>query len=215
METSLLNILLDATKIFGIKLFDSEDFLELFWRFAFNAIVAIIISRYIYYPSTKRRDFVFTYLLFSVVVFLLCHLLANVKISLGFALGLFAIFGIMRYRTDTVAIREMTYLFVIIGVSVINALANKKVSYAELFFTNFAIIGFAYAFEKMKILRHESSKIIRFEKIELIKPGNETLLLNDLKERTGLNVHRYEIIRVDFLRDLADLNVYYYDEKKN
>ena len=214
MVTSLLSILLDSAKIFGIKLYDSEDFLELFWRFVFNAVVAITISRYIYYPSTKRRDFVFTFLLFNVVVFLLCHLLANVKISLGFALGLFAIFGIMRYRTDTVAIREMTYLFVIIGVAVINALANKKVSYAELFFTNFVIIAFAYAFEKMKILRHESSKIIRFEKIELIKPGNEALLINDLKERTGLNVHRYEIIRVDFLRDLADLNVYFYDDDK-
>lgn len=215
METSLLNVLLDSAKIFGIKLFDSEDFLELLWRFVFNSLIAIIITRYIYYPSSKRRDYVFTFLLFSVVVFLLCHLLANVKISLGFALGLFAIFGIMRYRTDTVAIKEMTYLFVIIGVSVINALANKKVSYAELFFTNFVIVAFAYAFEKMKFLRHESAKIVRFEKIELIKPGNETLLLNDLKERTGLNVHRYEIIRVDFLRDLADLMVYYYDDKKS
>lgn len=211
METSLLNVVLEATKFFGIRLFDPDDFFELLWRFILNALVAILITRYIYYPSHKRRDFVFTFLLFSVVVFFLCHLLSNVKISMGFALGLFAIFGIMRYRTDTVAIREMTYLFVIIGISVINALANKKVSYAELFFTNFVIIAFVYAFEKMKLLKHESSKIIRMEKIELIKPGNEELLLSDIRERTGLNIHRYEIIRVDFLRDLADLTVYYYE----
>lgn len=213
MTTALLTVLLDAAKIFGIKLFDPEDFFELIWRFVFNSLIAIIITRYIYYPSNKRRQFVFTFLLFSVVVFLLCHLLANVKISLGFALGLFAIFGIMRYRTDAVAIKEMTYLFVIIGVAVINALANKKVSYAELFFTNFVIVGFAYAFEKMKLLKHESSKVIRFEKIELVKPGKEQELFADIKERTGLTIHRYEIIRVDFLRDIADLAVYYYEEK--
>lgn len=211
METLLLNTLLDGSKIFGIKIFDSEDFYELLWRFVFNAVVAVVIARYIYYPKTRKKEFVSTLLLFSVVVFLLCHLLANVKISLGFALGLFAIFGIMRYRTDTVAIKEMTYLFVIIGIAVINALANKKVSYAELFFTNFVVIGFAYTFEHVRILRNEHSKLVRYEKIDLIRPGNEAQLMNDIRERTGLNIHRFEIVRVDFLRDIADLTVYYFD----
>ncbi len=214
METSLLNILLEATRFFGIKLVDTEDFLELLWRFTFNALVVLYIIRYIYYPAYKRRDMVFTFILFSVIVFLLCHLLSNVKMELGFALGLFAIFGILRYRTDTVAIKDMTYLFIIIGVSVINALSNKKVSYAELFFTNFAIIGFTYVFEKMKFLRQEKSKLIRYEKIDFIKAGNEAQMLGDLRERTGMNVHRYEIVRVDFLRDLTDLMVYYYEDGK-
>lgn len=214
METLPLNVLLEAPRLFGIKLIDETDFLTLILRFVFNSLTVLLIIRYIYYPAHKRRDMVFTFLLFSAVVFLLCHLLSNVKMELGFALGLFAIFGILRYRTDTVAIKDMTYLFIVIGISVINALANKKVSYAELLFTNIAIVGFTFFFEKVKFLPHEKSKLVRYEKIDFIKSGNETEMLNDLKERTGLKVHRYEIVRVDFLRDLVDLMVYYYEDGK-
>lgn len=209
MGNSLLNILLD-TKIFGIELIDSGDFFQLLWRFCFNSLVAIVIIRYIYYPSAKRRDFIFTFMLFSVVVFFLCHLLANVKIGMGFALGLFAIFGIMRYRTETVPIKEMTYLFIIIGISVINALANKKVSYAELLFTNFAMIAFTFGLEKLKMVKHEATKLVLYEKIEFLKEGKEKEMIADLRERTGLDVQRFEIIRINFMRDTAEIMIFYH-----
>lgn len=199
-------------KYFGIKVIDTEDFIELVCRFAFNSLITGIIVRYIYYPITKRKDYLFTYILFSIIVFFLCHLLSNVKLGLGFALGLFAIFGIIRYRTNPIEIKEMTYLFIIIGISVINALANKKVSYAELIFTNVMVLAITYFLEKVWLLRHETRKRIIYEKIDLIKPENHKLLLEDLRERTGLNIHRVRIGRIDFLRDTANVQIYFYAE---
>ena len=144
--------------------------------------------------------------------FILCVLLDSVKLQLGFALGLFAIFGIIRYRTDPIAIKEMTYLFLVIGISVINALANKKISYAELVFANFLIVFVTFGMERIWLLRHESRRNITYEKIELIKPENKEALLKDLKERTGLNIVRYEIRRIDFLKDIANIRIFYYED---
>jgi len=204
---------IETTKIFGVKLIDSTDFLELITRFGFNLFITVIVVRFIYYPVTKRKDYLFTYLMFSVIVFFLCQLLSNVKLGLGFALGLFAIFGIIRYRTDPIPIKEMTYLFVVIGISAINGLANKKISYTELIFTNIAITAITYGLEKVWLLKHESRKTVILEKIELIKPENQQKLIDDLRERTGLNIHRTEIGRIDFLRDTARVRVFYYEEE--
>jgi len=198
-------------EIFGIELIDVEDFVELILRFALNTSVIIVLVRYLYYKITNRKDYLFTYFLISTIVFLLCFLLENVKLELGFALGLFAIFGIIRYRTRQIEIKEMTYLFLVIGVSVINALANKKVSYAELLFTNIALIVVTYLFEKVFFLKHESRKTISYEKIELVKPENYQLMLEDLEERTGLIINRAEVGRIDFLRDSARVRIYYYE----
>ncbi|HHZ64478.1 MAG TPA: DUF4956 domain-containing protein [Flavobacteriales bacterium] len=203
---------IELTKVFGVKLIDTEDFLELITRFGFNLFISVLVVRYIYYPVTKRKDYLFTYLMFSVIVFFLCQLLSNVKLGLGFALGLFAIFGIIRYRTDPIPIKEMTYLFVVIGISAINGLANKKISYTELVFTNFMIAALTYGLEKVWLLKHESRQTVIMEKIELIKPENHQQLLEDLRERTGLNIHRTEIGRIDFLRDTARVRVFYYEE---
>ena len=156
----LLDIL--AVKFFGIRLIDPNDFWELVVRFICNSLVVFIIVCYFYYPSTKDKDYLFTYLMFSVVVFFLCHLLSNVKLSLGFALGLFAIFGIIRYRTDPISIKEMTYLFIIIGISAINGLANKKVSYAELVFTNFFVVAITFVLEKLYLVKHEMRQTITY-----------------------------------------------------
>ncbi len=198
-------------EIFGIEIIDVEDFLELLVRYALNTGVVIILVRYLYYKITNRKDYLFTYLLISTIVFLLCFLLENVKLELGFALGLFAIFGIIRYRTRQIAIKEMTYLFLVIGVSVINALANKKVSYAELLFTNMALIVVTYLLERVFFLKHETRKTIDYEKIELIKPQNYELMLEDLEERTGLVINRAEVGRIDFLRDSARVRIFYYE----
>jgi hypothetical protein len=202
-----------VARLFGIKYINTEDFMELLVRFFFNFGVALIIVRAIYYPITRRKDYLFTYLMFSVIVFFLCQLLSSVKLGLGFALGLFAIFGIIRYRTDPIPIKEMTYLFVVIGLAAINGLANKKISYAELIFTNVSIIAITYVLEKLWLLKSESRKTVMIEKIELIKPKNHALLLEDLRERTGLNIHRTEIGRIDFLRDTARVRVFYYEDE--
>lgn len=198
-------------ELFNIKLIEPYDLAELFIRFAFNMTIIFIIIRFIYYPVRKRKDYLFTYILISTVIFLLCFLLDNVKLELGFALGLFAIFGIIRYRTTQIPIKEMTYLFTVIGVSVINALANKKVTYAELVLTNILLVTVAYILEKLMLIKHESSKSITYEKIELIKPENRIKLISDLEERTGLKINRIEVGKIDFLRDTARVVIYYYE----
>ena len=209
----LLLILLEGGMEFlGTPLWDSEDFLKLLIKGSFNLGIVILIVRYIYYPVTKNKDYLFTYLLISLTVFLLCILLDSVKLQLGFALGLFAIFGIIRYRTDPIPIKEMTYLFLVIGISVVNALANKKISYAELVFANLLIVFVTYGMEKIWLLRHESRKNIIYEKIELIKPERREELIKDLKERTGIDIIRVEIRRIDFLRDVANVRIFYYEE---
>ncbi len=208
----LLLILLNGMEFLGIPVFDSEDFWELIVKTFFNLLVITIIIRYIYYPATKNKDYLFTYFLISLTVFLLCVLLDSVKLQLGFALGLFAIFGIIRYRTDPIPIKEMTYLFLVIGISVVNALSNKKISHAELVFANFMIVFITYGMERLWLLRHESRKNITYEKIELIMPDRREELLADLKKRTGINVIRVEVRRIDFLRDTANLRIFYYEE---
>ena len=190
----LLLILLEGGMEFlGTPLWDSEDFLKLLIKGAFNLGIVILIVRYIYYPVTKNKDYLFTYLLISLTVFLLCVLLDSVKLQLGFALGLFAIFGIIRYRTDPIPIKEMTYLFLVIGISVVNALANKKISYAELVLANLLIVFVTYGMERIWLLRHESRKNIIYEKIELIKPERREELIEDLKERNiAINFYCYK-----------------------
>ena len=213
MMHSLL-LLISDIELFGADLFDQKDFIELLARSIFNFLIVGYIVRYLYYPATKNKDYLFTYLLISVTVFFLCFLLENVKLELGFAIGLFAIFGIIRYRTDPIPIKEMTYLFIIIGISVMNALVNKKISHAEVVFTNLIFIALTYGLEKIWLLKHESRKNITFEKIELIVPEKRQELLEDLKLRTGLNITRVEVKSIDFLRDTAQLRIFFFDDEQ-
>ncbi|KPK80654.1 MAG: hypothetical protein AMS27_16530 [Bacteroides sp. SM23_62_1] len=212
MIQDLITAQVDPSGFFGIEILNLEDFLELVIRFLFNFLVVAVIVRGLYYPIARRKDYLFSYILISCLVFLLCFLLENVKLQIGFALGLFAIFGIIRYRTNPIPIKEMTYLFVVIGISVINALANRKVSYIELIFTNIAVISVVYLLEKLWLLKHEASKTIDYEKIDLIKPEKSQELLKDLKERTGLNIHRIEIGRINFLRDTVRLRIFFLND---
>ncbi|MFB6340350.1 DUF4956 domain-containing protein [Saccharicrinis sp. FJH62] len=200
-------------EIFNIDLIDGPSTLELFIRFLVNFFFVFIIVRFLYYRVRKRKDYFFTYIIISTVIFLLCFLLENVKLEIGFALGLFAIFGIIRYRTRQIPIKEMTYLFLVIGISVINALANKKISYAELLLTNIILVITAYFLERMMLLRHESTKSIVYEKIELIKPETRSELKRDLEERTGLKINRVEVGKIDFLRDTARVDIYYFESE--
>jgi len=209
----LLSILLTGGMEFlGAPIFDSENFWKLITKTVFNLVIITIIIRYIYYPVTKNKEYLFTYFLISLTVFLLCVLLDSVKLQLGFALGLFAIFGIIRYRTDPIPIKEMTYLFLVIGISVVNALANKKISHAELVFANLLIVFIAFGMERLWLLKPELRKNIIYEKIELIIPERREELIADLKERTGINIIRVEVRRIDFLKDTANLRVFYYED---
>lgn len=209
----LLN--LENYSMLGLDVIHVDNFNELLLRFALNMLMVVLIVRLIYYPATRRKDYLFSFILISILVFLLCFLLENVKLQLGFAFGLFAIFGILRYRTLAIPIKEMTYLFLLIGISVINALANKKISWAELVFTNLAIAFLVYGLEKLWLLKHESSKQITYEKIDLIHPEKRAELMRDLEERTGIKINRIEIGKIDFLRDTARLIIYYYERDIN
>ena len=209
----LLSILLSGgVEFLGTPIFDSEDFWKLITKTVFNLIIITTIVRYIYYPVTKNKDYLFTYFLISLTVFLLCVLLDSVKLQLGFALGLFAIFGIIRYRTDPIPIKEMTYLFLVIGISVVNALSNKKISHAELVFANLLIVFVTFGMERIWLFRHEIRKNVLYEKIELIAPEKREELIADLKVRTGLNISRIEIRRIDFLKDIANIRIFYYED---
>lgn len=201
------NILL--TNLTNMQLFDGGDFFSFLLRFATHLIVLLVIVRFLYYPKAKRRDYFFTYFLISIVIFLLCYMLENVKLELGMALGLFAVFGIIRYRTSQIPIKEMTYLFIVIGVAVINALANKKISIIELGTANLIIVGITGSLERLWRIPHVSSKVVQYDKIDLIVPQRRAELIDDLKQRLGLDIFRIEVGKVDFLKDTAKLVVHY------
>lgn len=192
-----------------IPLFD-DDFFKMIFRFLLNMIFLFYIVRYLYYPSTRRRDYMFTFYMISIIVFFLCFTLKKYELDLGMALGLFAIFGIIRYRTAPMNIREMTYLFVVIGVSVINALANKKMSYAEIMGANLIIVASMTLIERVIIFKHEVHKELLYENIDNIKPENEGALIKDLEERTGLQINRINIGKVDFLRESVQVTIFYF-----
>lgn len=219
---TLLVLLLTANPIFAqemgeaktigdFTLFSATGFNNMLVRLVLNLGVTAILVRLIYYPVARRKDFLFTYLMVSTSIFFLCYLLSNVNLDLAFALGLFAIFGIIRYRTDAIAIKEMTYLFIVIGLAVMNSLVSG-ISIAEIGLANVLILGLTWGLEKIWLLRHESNKIILYERIDLIKAGNRDALKNDLQERTGMVINRVEVGHIDFLRDTALVKIYFYED---
>jgi len=187
----------------------SPELFNLVIRFGFNLSVAFIIIKLIYHRNHTNNDFVFTYFMFNSLIFFFAFLLGNITINIGFAFGLFAVFAILRYRTDPIPIKEMTYLFIVITIGVINALSGAEVSYAELLFTNVALVGLTYFLETYWRKNLLVPITIEYEKIENIKPEKQDTLLSDLKERTGLNIQSFEFRRMNFLRDTARIRIYY------
>lgn len=205
-------ILADLT-LWGIPIINPVNFTELIVRFVFNLTSLIILVRYIYYTTARRKTYLFTYMLIGITIFSLSFLLENVKLELGLALGLFAVFGIIRYRTDNMPIKEMTYLFVVIALSIINALTTG-ISIAELLFTNTAILVSVALGEYFWMYRHESSKPIIYDNLEYIKPQNKKLFIQDLERRTGLKINRVEVGQIDFAKENVKLVIYYFYDKK-
>jgi len=208
----LSSLLLDSLSL-GSNLVNAHTLVELLFRFLFNCFILLVLVRWLYYSTSRRRDYLFTYILIGSIIFLLCFMLANLQLQLGFSLGLFAIFGIIRYRTNSMPIKEMTYLFVVIGLSVVNALSGRVVGIMEIGLTNFLILTLVFCLEKLWPLKHESCKLIIYDNIHLIHPDKRAELVADLEKRTGLVVNRIEIGKIDFLHDTARLSIYYYSDK--
>lgn len=192
----------------------SEDFYILLIRLAINLVFLTILIRFLYYPKTKRKDYLFTYYLIGTITFFLCFGLMQMDIDTGMGLGLFAIFGIIRYRTDAIEIKEMTYLFMIIGISVVNALASNELSISEVAVINVSVILLTFILENLWLMKHETRKTINYERIDLITPDKYEQMKDDLEKRTGLNINRVEIGKIDFLNDTALIRIYYYADEQ-
>lgn len=182
--------------------------LSLTTRFLFNFFVAYLIINQIYHHYQRNKEYFFTFYTFNAIIFCVCYAMNSIEIGAGFGMGLFAVFSILRYRTSDIPAKEMTYLFAVIAVGLVNALIGD---YATLLLVNAIIVGVPYYLERNHRLFQESVKSVVYEKIELIQAHRRDELLADLRQRTGLNIHRIEIQRVDFMRDIARIKVYYYE----
>lgn len=197
--------------LFGTDDFlDAWDFAKLVARLGFDLFLTYLVVGRVYarlYP--QNRDFIFTYYIFNVITFVICILLRKVPMEIGFALGLFAVFGILRYRTEAIRLRDLTYMFIVIGVAILNSVANKKISFLELLAANLAIIIVTAAVELSPRSRRSSSVPILYDNLALLQPGRTAELHADLGKRTGLSIDRVQVHRIDLLRDAAELTVYY------
>ena len=191
---------------------DMADFLPMILRFVFNTAAVWVLTHWLYFPKSRRREYYFTFMLMSISVFFLICLMGGTKIKIEFALGLFAIFGIMRYRTESMPVREMTYLFMIIALSVINGLA-ANLDCLSLASVNLLFILMTCLFENIKVKGSMAVKMIQYDRIELIKPERYDELLADLKERTGLDIVKLEVGGIDFLRDMSVIKIYYHSDE--
>lgn len=204
---------MEDIEIFDTPMFDGPSMSAMIFRFIINLFFTFILIHFFYYRKSRRLDYYFTFTLIGISIFFLIYLLGSVKIKVGMALGLFAIFGIIRYRTETVPVREMTYLFVLIALSVINALA-LKLSYAELLLTNVIFVGATWVLETFKGgLRHISSKLILYDRVDNIQPHQKNELIEDLIKRTGLKIIDVEVGAINFLQDTVTLKIYYEGSK--
>jgi hypothetical protein len=199
--------------------------LQLLLRFAINAIAVYFIVGLLHYRLYKKSEYIFTYVIFNLLIFLLSYVLQNNQMSMGAAFGLFAVFSIIRYRTEDISARDMTYLFIVIALGLLNAVHSVTTIDAtshlvtgfstpyiiQLCIINLLIVVLSWILESSIMMRRESVQTVQYENIANIKPENRAVLLADLSERTGLVVHRVEIGKIDFLRDSANVKIYYYE----
>lgn len=184
-------------------------------RFSFNLLVAFVIIKLIYHRDYKGNDFVFTYFMFNTLIFFFAFILGNLDINMAFGFGLFAVFAILRYRTDPIPIKEMTYLFIVITIGVINALSANQVVFTELLFANFSIVLLTFLLERHWVNNLPddglSTKTVVYNDMEMIKPENHQKLINDLAQKTGLSVISIKVGRINFIENHANIKLYYKD----
>ncbi len=213
---TLLQLANDATS----ALTGYEELQKLTGKIGFRLLIDLssvfILVRFIYYPIYKHRELFFTYFIFNIIIFLISFLLNKVDLSMGAAFGLFAVFSMLRYKTEEIAIKDMTYLFLTIAIGLVSAVTKVKdtsdnIEYLFLIGINAVVLLITYLLESNVFMKKESVKTILYENIEMIKEGKKEELLADLKLRTGFNVHRYSIHKIDFLKDAAQIKIYYYE----
>ena len=175
----------------------------------FNLAIAFLIVRFIYYPRTRDKNYVFTFLAFNTVIYFVLGLLTSIELSIGVGFGLFALFSVLRYRADEIPIREMTYLFIVIALPVINSALTSNGDFIKVMIANTVMVVLLFVLEKGWGFRFEVSKKITYEKIELVTPDKRELLLDDLRKRTGLPVRLAQVGRIDFVKDTAEIMIYY------
>ena len=194
---------------------DADHVKSLLLAFFINLVAILIVVRGLYYPKCKRGEFFFTYILIAISTFMLIYVLGDVKLKAGIALGLFAIFSIIRYRTEQVAIREMTYLFIIIALSAINGLTVSELSLGEVIIINLLFILSIWICESKVLISHYSYKVIKYDNVNLITPDKREELIADLEKRTGLKIEKVEVGSIDFLKDAAIVKMYYKSAASN
>lgn len=216
---------IDVQAITDAMMTTAQSVTELAIRFFLNLAVCWILVRFFYYRKSRRRDYFFTFMVFSSAMLMLLYIMGNVEVGVGLTLGLFAIFGVIRYRTETVPIREMTYLFVIIALAAMNGLApvyklvgaasaNPHYALSEgtvsiMLISNALVVCLIWVLESEKLLRHTSAKLVLYDRIDLIVPEKREELIADLEKRIGVKVNNVEVGHVDFLKDAAFVKVYY------
>ena len=221
--------IMDVQTITEAMMSTSQSLIELGIRFLLNLLVCWILVQFFYYKKSRRRDYYFTFMVFSTAMLMLLYIMGNVEVGIGLTLGLFAIFGVIRYRTETVPIREMTYLFVIIALAAVNGLApvfklvgaTSASPHYELSagtvgimaLSNALIVGLIWILESEHLLKHNSAKLILYDRIDLIVPEKRAELVADIEKRVGVKVSNLEVGHVDFLRDAAFIKIYYTLEK--
>ena len=218
------DMLMDVQTITDAMMTTSQKVGELGIRFALNLLVCWILVHFFYYRKSRRRDYYFTFMVFSSAMLTLLYIMGNVEVGVGLTLGLFAIFGVIRYRTETVPIREMTYLFVIIALAAVNGLAplyhlvdvatapHYVLSWGNvgvMALVNLLIVLLVWVLESESLVKHTTTKLVLYDRIELIVPERREELLADLEKRLGVKVDQVEIGHVDFLKDAAFIKVYY------
>mgnify|MGYP001087938700 CR=1 FL=1 len=186
-----------------------SEFTGFLTNFAFNFIIALLVVRFIYYPSTHNKHYVFTFLAFNTVIYFVLYFMNSIEIGIGVGFGLFAIFSILRYRTDPMPIREMTYLFIIAALPVMNSIGLDGSGWVQLIVANLAILAILGVLEREWGFHYEASRRIVYEKIELIRSDRQAELIADLEARTGLKIKQVRIGKVNFMRDTAQLTIYY------
>lgn len=173
-----------------------------------NLLFVFILIRFVYYPIYLKKDFFFTFFLFNTLVFIITYLFNSVELSTGAAFGIFAIFSLLRYRTEDIAAKDMTYLFIVIALGLVNAILQSN-SF-DILIVDSIVVGMAFALDGNLFIKNELIQTIQYDNMEMIKPINEEALMSDLKNRTGLNIHKVRVGKIDFVKNSASIKVFYY-----
>lgn len=177
-------------------------------RLGIDILAMIILVRFIYHPIYRKKDYWFTFFIFNLIIFLMIYMLNKVELSFGAAFGLFAVFALLRYRTEMISPKDMTYLFVVIAIGLLTAVGRG--TYGEIVFLDALILIVVYALDGNLLLRNEMVQNICYNNIENVKPANRSLLIDDLREKTGLDIHKVDIEKIDLIRGLVNIKAYYY-----